>query len=146
MKLTIKVARGPALTLSADLFISLTESSAAKKARDQEPIPSANGNAKHQARFLGTTNPRYLRILHALMQRARTREEIDRIAGASNGPDAIAALRALGLTKKEHLRCDRVPALDRDGIEVMRGVYYLTEAGRRCITAWMVRRDKGALN
>ena len=58
-------------------------------------------------RFEGTENPRYLRILAALLARARTREEIDRTAGASNGPAAIAELRALGLPKPAYLPCVR---------------------------------------
>jgi hypothetical protein len=96
--------------------------------------------------FLGTSNPRYLRILAALLTRSRSREEIDGIAGASNGPAAIAELRALGLPKPECLLCERTPTYDKDGERVMRGVYYLTDAGRRRVRAWMRRRDaaKGA--
>lgn len=91
--------------------------------------------------FIGTDNPRYLRILAALLTRARCREEIDRIAGASNGPDAIAALRAMGLPKPDCLVCERTPCFDRDGQEVRRGVYALTPAGRRRLQAWMRKRD-----
>ena len=40
-----------------------------------------------------TENPREVRIICALATGARSREELDRIAGASNVPDAIAALR-----------------------------------------------------
>jgi hypothetical protein len=93
------------------------------------------------ASFLGTSNPRYLRILAALLTRARSREDIDRIAGASNGPAAIAELRALGLPKPDCLPCERTPCYDRDGQEVMRGIYWLTPAGRARVQAWMRRRD-----
>lgn len=91
--------------------------------------------------LLGTENPRYLRLLAALMARARTREDVDRIVGASNGPAAIAKLRALGLPRPEYLPCERTPCFDRDGEEVMRGIYWLTPAGRARVDAWMRRRD-----
>lgn len=93
------------------------------------------------AAFLGTDNPRYLRILAALLTRARTREDIDRIAGASNGPAAIAELRALGLPRPECLPCERTPCYDRDGQEVQRGIYWLTPVGRRRVQSWMRTRD-----
>jgi hypothetical protein len=48
------------------------------------------GESKPAASFLGTDNPRYLRILAALLARSRSREEIDHIAGASNGPSSAA--------------------------------------------------------
>ena len=114
-----------------------------KHARHPEGLTSAReqGDSKSRAAFLGTDNPRYLRILAALLARSRSREEIDRIAGASNGPDAIAALRALGLPTPDCLVCERTPCFDRDGQEVRRGVYALTPAGRRRLQAWMRKRD-----
>ena len=99
------------------------------------------GDSKATAAFLGTSNPRYLRLLAALLTRARSREEADRIAGASNGPAAIAEIRALGLPAPDCLPCDRVPCFDRDGKEVRCGVYSLTPAGRRRVQDWMRRRD-----
>jgi hypothetical protein len=107
-------------------------------AEEQDRIPR---KSTARASFCGTENPRHLRILAALLARARTREDIDRIAGASNGPAAIAELRALGLPKPACLPCERTPCFDRDGREVRRGVYWLTPAGRRRVQAWMRRRD-----
>lgn len=117
-----------------------------KNARSTEVKASAPGTGAvivPPDRFIGTVNPRYLRILAALLARSRTREEIDRIAGASNGPAAIAELRALGLSKLDYLPCEKTPTFDRDGKEVQRGVYYLTEKGRHRVQVWMSRRDKG---
>jgi hypothetical protein len=102
-----------------------------------------HGDSKATASFLGTENPRYLRILAALLARARSREEIDHIAGASNGPAAIAEIRALGLPKAECLTCERTPCYDRDGLEVMRGIYSLKPEGRRRVQAWLRRRAAG---
>jgi len=110
---------------------------------DQAPgAPKGDGRkSTAPASFCGTDNPRYLRILAALLMRPRTRESLDRIAGASNGPDAIASLRAMGLPAPGCLACERTPVFDRDGREVMRGVYWLTPAGRTRVQAWMRRRD-----
>lgn len=110
---------------------------------DQAPGASKGDGRKSNrpASFCGTNNPRYLRILAALLTRARSREDIDRIAGASNGPAAVAELRALGLPKADCLRCERTLCYDRDGQEVMRGIYWLTPEGRRRVQAWMRRRD-----
>ena len=74
-----------------------------------------------------TDNPREVRIIRALATGARTREELDRIAGASNVPDAIAALRRKGL---EIPSC-REPVPDRDGEIVYRGRYRFTDADRQ---------------
>jgi hypothetical protein len=95
------------------------------------------GDAGKPRQFTGAANPRHLRVLVALTHRHRTREEIDRIAGASNGPELVAELRRRGLC----IPCARVPCFDRDGFEVKRGVYSLTADDRVRILAWQRRRD-----
>lgn len=83
------------------------------------PIPSA-------APF-HTDNPRDLRIIRTLgLGESASREDLDRIAGASNVPDAIAALRRKGL---EIPSC-REPVVDRDQEVVYRGRYRFTENDR----------------
>ncbi|XTI72735.1 hypothetical protein ACQAYK_01135 [Acidithiobacillus sp. AC3] len=72
--------------------------------------------------FPGSDNPRHKRILSALMHRYCTREEIDAISGASNGPEEIRQLRELGL----ELPCYKLGTYDRDGFWTWRGVYALT--------------------
>lgn len=92
------------------------------------------------ARFSGTENPRHLRVIHSLMIRPRKREEIDRIAGASNGPELVAELRRRGLRAK----CRRTPGIDRDGYPVKFGVYEFDDDDRRAINAWLrVRNLRG---
>jgi len=93
--------------------------------------------------FAGTENPRHLRALHALLIRPMPRKSVDSTAGCSNGPDLIAALRALGLGKRG-LPCAKVPDTDRDGRAVRRGVYYLSEPGRRAVKAWLRLRAQGS--
>ena len=70
-----------------------------------------------------TANPREIRIIRALAGGPRTREQLDAIAGASNVPDAIAALRRRGL----EIPSSRQPVTDRDGETVYRGRYEFSE-------------------
>ncbi len=94
-------------------------------------------------RFNGTDNPRYLRAIHALLVRPVPREQLDRVAGCSNGPALVAALRDLGLGK-DGLPCTMVPDYDRDGEAIRRGVYSLSDAGRRAVNIWLRKRKGGA--
>lgn len=97
---------------------------------------AGHGNSKTTVPFAGTTNPRELRAIEALMVRPQPRESIDSRAGCSNAPDLIKRLRTNGLS----IPCEPTPCIDRDGMEVMRGVYYLTLADRRKLDVWKRKR------
>ena len=97
-----------------------------------------DSTAKTACKFAGTDNQRHLRVIHSALARSRKREEVDRIAGCSNGPELIAELRRRGLD----FPCDRVPAIDRDGYPIRYGVYSLTNSDRRKIAAWNRSRGK----
>ena len=56
------------------------------------------------------------------------REEIDRVAGASNGPHIIMMLRTK-VTGHQGLEMERVPSIDRDGKPCNPGRYRLNELG-----------------
>jgi hypothetical protein len=86
--------------------------------------------------FYGTAKPRLLRVIDALLLRPHTREEIDRVGGASNGPALISELRALGL----EVPCDRRTVVDRDGKAVKPGIYSFTGIDKMRVEAWMTRR------
>lgn len=88
--------------------------------------------------FKGSSNPRHLRVIHSLMARPMSREELDSRAGASNGPELVAELRRRGLS----VPCQRVPVFDRDGKEVKRGIYSLAPLDRRLINRWLSKRTK----
>ena len=88
-------------------------------------------------RFLGTTNPRRLRALNALLSGDVPREQLDRVAGASNSPETVRQLRALGLPKGSCLPCEMRRSVDRDGRDVRHGVYSLTAEGRRRVREWI---------
>jgi hypothetical protein len=89
--------------------------------------------------FLGTDNPRHLRVIQALLTRPLPREELDRIAGCSNGPELVAELRRRGLK----LPCTRTKKRDRDLFECWPGVYHVTQHDRRKLAEWKRRRSAG---
>jgi hypothetical protein len=112
-----------------------------ENARPPEGKTSAGDTSKSKATayFLGTDNPRHLRVIQAVTVRPLPREELDRIAGCSNGPALVADLRDLGLD----LPCTRTKKLDRDLFTCWPGVYFLTDRDRRKLTAW--KRMRAAL-
>lgn len=110
-----------------------------KGARPTEGKTSAAGYSDSKARsaLLGTDNPRHLRVIQAVTVRPVPREELDRVAGCSSGPDLVAELRRLGL----ELPCYRTRKLDRDLFQCWPGVYHLTERDRRKLNAWKRQRE-----
>lgn len=89
-------------------------------------------------KFIGTTNPRHLRVLTALFRNSLPRETVDAIAGCSNGPELIAELRRRGLQTP----CTLIPVVDRDGRLVERGVYHFTASDRRKVRQWIATRKR----
>lgn len=100
----------------------------------------AKFNTKRTTHFTGTTNPRHLRAIQALMTRPITREHLDQIAGCSNGPELIAELRRRGL----EVPCVRTKKKDRDLFDCWPGVYYVTKQDRRRVLAWLAKRGGAA--
>lgn len=96
-------------------------------------------NSPSKRKFAGTDNPRHLRLIYAVLVRSRRREDVDSIAGCSNGPELVADLRRRGL----ELPCERIQFIDRDGRPCRPGVYSLTAKDRRLIHAWLAKRGKG---
>ena len=93
-------------------------------------------------KFLGTENARHLRALAVLLKRPVSRENLDSIAGCSNGPELIAELRRRGL--EGELLCERIDFTDRDGRPCRPGTYYLTAKGRRLVLNWLKTRTQQA--
>ena len=107
----------------------------------KRPTPQkAESCALSKRKFTGTDNPRHLRALTVLQRRPLLREELDHVAGCSNGPELVADLRRRGLD----VPCERILFDDRDGITCRPGVYSLTIADRRKINAWLARRKRAA--
>lgn len=97
-----------------------------------------DSTSKAKRKFTGTSNPRHLRVINSLMKRPRKREEIDSIAGASNGPELIAELRRRGLCAP----CQRTPGIDRDGYPIKFGVYKFDDSDRHAVENWLRKRDR----
>lgn len=80
--------------------------------------------------MLKPMTPRQSRVAQALLNAPGwiAREAIDRIAGASNGPEVIRQLRhRLGY---DAIEMERTNTIDRDGLPTQPGRYRLTPAGR----------------
>lgn len=76
--------------------------------------------------------PRRARLLAALLDGRKTREQLDRAAGTSNSPDVVMILRRdFGLV----IDCEHVKATDRDGEPCRPGVYSLRESDRAKVNA-----------
>lgn len=90
-------------------------------------------------KFKGTDNPRHLRVIQALMTRPLPREQLDKVAGASNGPELVAELRRRGL----NVPCTRTKKKDRDLFDCWPGVYHFDTADRRRVMAWLASRQQG---
>jgi len=103
---------------------------------DKAGAPGKGAAIVSPARFAGTDNPRHLRVIHALLRRPMPREQLDREAGASNGPDLVAELRRRGL----ELPCTRTKKADRDLFDCWPGVYHLTQRDRQKIGVWLRNR------
>jgi len=72
--------------------------------------------------------PRQRRVLAAMVDSPGImRETLDAIAGASNGPELVRGLRAMGLA----IKCDRVARVDRDGRTCRPGIYYFADGRSR---------------
>ena len=98
--------------------------------------PSPKEAAKIAPKFTGTENPRHLRAIHALMQRARFKNDLQTITGASNTPELVAELRRRGLETP----CEKVPILDRDGVVTRPGIYSFNAPDRRKVNSWLSKR------
>ncbi len=104
--------------------------------QNQESSAREQGDSKRPATFLGTRNPRHLRAIQALCVRPQPREQVDAVAGCSNGPELVAELRRRGL----EIPCTRTKKKDRDLFDCWPGVYHLTQSDRRKIAAWKRKR------
>lgn len=88
--------------------------------------------------------PRQRRLAAALARgRWVSREEVDAIAGASNGPEVVRQLRCR-VTGHDGLEMRMVAGVDRDGFAIKYGQYRLTDEGkRRAILAGLLGASDG---
>ena len=97
--------------------------------------PSAPKSAHYKSNLI---TARESRVLYALLNTNGwiSRESIDRIAGASNGPQVIKNLRQK-IAGHDGIRMVRFPALDRDGRPCYPGYYRLSPQGRERVIKYL---------
>jgi hypothetical protein len=78
-------------------------------------------------------SPREKRVILALLNRPIMRENLDTIAGCSNGPELVAGLRRKGLS----IPCERVERYDKDGNACYPGRYSFTDEDRLITREWL---------
>ena len=100
---------------------------------------TGHGDSKSVAVFIGTDNPRHLRVIQAVTVRPIPREHLDSVAGCANGPDLVAELRRRGL----EIPCTRTKKMDRDLFDCWPGVYHLTQRDRHRLAVWKRKRAAG---
>jgi hypothetical protein len=109
--------------------------------------PSAPNSANSTAEECRTPRltPRQRRLLDALLQTHGwiAREDVDRIAGASNGPQIILELRCK-VTGHDGIEMQKADATDRDGKACKPGRYRLTAQGRQRAVEAMPRNGEAA--
>ena len=91
---------------------------------------------RQPGKFDGARNPREFRFLQTALHRHMTREEVDAVSGASNGPEIVNQLRGRGL----EIPCYRLGSMDRDGAWVYRGLYALTTADMRQVARALAKQ------
>ncbi|MAC33795.1 MAG: hypothetical protein CME38_09375 [Haliea sp.] len=98
----------------------------------------AQGGIQRTANTNSTMIPgtRHLRIVKRLAAGPCSREELDRVAGASNSPHYAMELRRLGWD----LPCRRVKHVDRDGVPGWHGEYSLSPADQGRLDIWNAHR------
>jgi len=92
-----------------------------------------------------TLTPRQLRLIDALLKAEGwiSRESVDCIAGASNGPQIVFELRQK-VTGRDGIEMRKVTASDRDGRPCKPGRYRLSPAGRERAAQFLMRVHPGS--
>ena len=91
------------------------------------PKPERTGKLRTSMPVPWPHSPRGRRVIVELLRGPLMREDVDRISGASNGPEVVYYLRRrMGL----EIPCERVHGTDRDGRPCAPGRYSLTRRDR----------------
>ena len=103
--------------------------------KKKDTAPAQGGIQKGQSHLIKITTARQYRAIQALYERPHSREEIDRAAGTSNGPEVVRQLRTLGWD----IPCQLVAHTDRDGLKGKHGIYSLSGNDRLKLREWLAR-------
>ncbi len=99
--------------------------------KENAPTANSNESAPNNRAHYARLSPREARALAALASATGwlTREAIDRVACASNGPAIVQALRRK-LGNDAAIEMERVPVIDADGKTAQAGRYRLSDTHR----------------
>lgn len=115
--------------------------------KNAQPHKNAELSANHAANSTrrAAFTPRQTRLMTALAQATDWiyREAVDRITGASNGPQIVMEVRRK-VTGDDHLKMEQVDSVDRDGRACKPGRYKLTEEGRELVLKALANVNGGA--
>jgi hypothetical protein len=107
-----------------------------------EPSAPNSANSTADTSRNARLTPRQSRLLVALLQANDwiTRENVDRIAGASNGPQIVLEVRRK-VTGYDGIEMQKADATDRDGKACKPGRYRLSTQGRQRAAEWLARKE-----
>lgn len=115
--------------------------------KNAQPHKNAELSANHSGNSTKPVvlTPRQKRLMAALAQATDWiyREAVDRITGASNGPQIVMEVRRK-VTGGDHLRMEQGDSVDRDGRACKPGRYKLTEEGRELVLKALASANGGA--
>lgn len=103
-----------------------------------EPSAPNSANSTADNGRSARLTPRQSRLLEALLQASDwiSRESVDRIAGASNGPQIVLEVRRK-VTGHDGIEMRKADATDRDGKACKPGRYRLSTQGRQRAMEWL---------
>lgn len=103
---------------------------------EKKKATSKGSPKQSDSHYSAIPGPRHLRIMTRLQSGPCSREELDRVSGASNSPHYVLELRRLNWD----LPCRLVPHVDRDGVRGSHGEYSLSADDRGRLHEWAVHR------
>jgi hypothetical protein len=114
--------------------------------KNEEPSALNSADSMVDANTSPTFTLRQTRVLEALLLAESwiSRESVDRIAGASNGPQIILELRRK-VTGQDGIEMQKADAIDRDGRACKPGRYRLTTLGRQRVLGMPMPSTKEAV-
>ncbi|WP_444910459.1 hypothetical protein [Microbulbifer sp. TRSA005] len=114
--------------------MEIIKTAPAQSGPDTQDKPSNTNNNTQTTKYSASKiwrplSPRQARALEILLTGPCSRERLDRVTGASNGPNVIMQLRKRGIS----IQCRMEGHIDRDGIAGRHGVYWLPDSERQRI-------------
>lgn len=107
-----------------------------------EPSAPNSANSTAGSSKNARLSPRQSRLLEALIKAGDwiSRENVDRISGASNGPQIVLEVRRK-VTGHDGIEMQKADATDQDGKACKPGRYRLSTQGRQRAIEWLAGKE-----